>query len=110
MKTFISVGLDIEGKDDPTLVVFVAENEEEAVLAIAKEILGPLEIEDFEENGEPGDEISDFVPLYIMDDYPVVIAEFATPMKSYVDAKSLDLGYWYGDDVLPLLEKKYPKK
>ena len=110
MKAFISFSPDYEHPNESGLVVFIAENEEEAILAVAEDILGPDEIADFVENGEPGDEISDFIHIYMLDDYPVVIAEFATPMTSFVDATSLDLGYWYSSDVLPLLEKKYPKK
>jgi hypothetical protein len=109
MKTFISLG--IEEGELPTVVVFQAKNEEEAVLAVAEEILGPDEIEDFVQNGEPGDEISDFVHIFMLDDYPVIIEEVKTLNKGgYEGAKAIDMGYWYSSDVLPLLDKKYPKK
>jgi len=110
MKAFVTLSIDYERPNETGVVVFVAENKDEAVLAVAEDILGPDEIADFVENGESGDEISDFINIWMLDEYPVVIAEFATPMKSYVDAKSLDLEFWYSSDVLSLLDKKYPKK
>ena len=75
MKTFISLSIDYEHPNDTSVVVFQAENEEAAVLAVAEDIIGESEIDDFVENGEPGDSISDFVNTYMFEDYPVIIAE-----------------------------------
>ena len=109
MKTFVSVGLEPDGSEEPTIIVFQAESEEDAVLAIAEETIGPDEIEDFVENGEPGEGILDYVNTFMLDDYPVIIAELKE-LKDFANANALDLGYYYEADIVELLVKKYPEK
>ena len=104
------MGLEPDGSGTPTLVVFEAKTKEEAVLAIAEEILGHDEIAEYVEDGEPGDDITDYVPIYILDDYPAIVGEVKRKDNDYENAQPVDMEFWYSSDILPLLEKKYPKK
>lgn len=108
MKTFVSLSIDYDHPQESGVVVFQAENEEAAVLEVVKDILID-EIEDFEENAEPGDEITDFVNTFMLDDYPVMIKE-VDPTHTWETAKSEEFNIWYEDDITGLLMKKYPKK
>ena len=57
MKTFVSLNLDNEHPSESGVVVFQAESKEDAVMAVALEILDEGEIEDYEENVEEGEDI-----------------------------------------------------
>ena len=109
MKTFISLSIDEDNSNETGVVVFQAKTEEDAVLAVAEHTLGEDEIQDFIDNGESGDGVADFVPMYILDEWPVMLVEIKK-MADYNNAKNLEPGFWYANDVLPLLEKKYPNK
>ena len=109
MKTFVSLNLDNEHPSESGVVVFQAESKEDAVMAVALEILDEGEIEDYEENVEEGEDILEYINMWIYDDYPVMIAELKGDILEYVPSKVLDFETWYSSDLVPLFENKFKK-
>ena len=110
MKTFISLSIDNERPNESGSIVFQAETKEDAVLAVAIDMIDMDEIDDFEKEAEPGESISDYVFIWMFDDYSVMITEVKGKLKEYSQSKTLEFETWYAADLVPLLEKKYSKK
>ena len=108
MKTFVSLSIDYDHPNETGVVIFQAKNKEDAVLAVAEDTLGETEINDFLENGEEGDTILDWVDIYILDEFPVMISE-VKGLKVYETAVTQTFETWYSSDVANLLEEKYPQ-
>jgi len=108
MKIFASLSIDHDHPQESGVVVFHAETMEDAVMAVAIETVCDGELEDFEENHEEGEEITDYVNMWMFDDYPVMIAE-VKEITGWLPSKNLNFDTWYSSDLVPLFEKKFKK-
>ena len=108
MKTFASLSIDNDNPHESGVVIFLAETMEDAIMAVAIETVDDGEIEDYEENHEEGEVITDYIHMWMFDDYPVMIAE-VKEIEEWTPAKTLNFEAWASSDLVPLFENKFKK-